>query len=233
MLDVTETVEARRMLEKRRAEVQSLVERLLVLQEEERSRLARELHDHIGQMLTAIKLKVAELERADPGSRRPIAADTLAMVDDALEGARTLSFDLRPAMLDELGLSNAVRAYARRQSDAAGLQLRLRVADDLHELPTEVQTAVYRILQEAVTNAIRHAEASTLTVRLVAEGGHLVLGVQDDGRGFRPARGGVHLGLLIMRERAEMVGGAVQISSSPGDGTVVTALFPRRGDEGP
>lgn len=232
MLDVSELVEAKELLERRRKEVGVLVERLLTLQEEERSRLSRELHDRIGQTLTAIKLKVSELEQAEPDARARLAGEALGLLDDTLEGARTLSFDLRPAMLDELGLSNAVRTYSLRQATAADLNVNLQVSEHLGDIHPDTQTTCYRILQEAVTNAIRHADADTLTVRLHLEVDELVLGVEDDGRGFRTERGGVHLGLLIMRERAELVGGAVGVSSSPGTGTVVTARFPVGPDGG-
>jgi signal transduction histidine kinase len=230
VLDLSERLEAERLLEERRREIEFLVERLLALQEDERSRLSRELHDHIGQTLTALKLNVAALGSGVVPPRQALVDDTLGILDDALEAVRTLSFDLRPAMLDELGLSNAVRAYAIRQAETAGLDLRLVVADARRAAASEMETACFRILQEAVTNAIRHAEAVSLSVELTEEDDALVLRVGDDGRGFDPAANGARLGLLIIRERAERVGASVEVASSPGLGTTVTARFPGRGE---
>jgi len=226
LLDLTERMETERLLEKRREEVEFLIERLLGLQEEERSRLARELHDGIGQTLTALKLKIGALEVAAPDVRVELGREALRILDDALEGARSLSFDLRPAMLDELGLENAVRAYVSRQGAAAGLAVELQVAESLERRSRDVQTACYRILQEAVTNVIRHARATSIRVELAEGPDGVVLGVRDDGVGFCPEHRNGHLGLMIMSERAELVGGTVEVTSSTGSGTTVTARLP-------
>ena len=230
--DITTQRRAQEELEASRAELRALSQKLLGVQEAERTRLARELHDQIGQALSAVMISLESLVRPTPSERRratPVL-DSMAVVERAIEQVRTLSFDLRPAMLDDLGLAAAAAAYCKRQSKLAGIEVELDIGPLTGAPPKEVEVACFRILQEAVTNVLRHAEAKRLKVRLGGDERELDLAVEDDGRGFDPERQreagpGGHLGILGMRERAELVGGTVHVDSAPGRGTFVQAHF--------
>jgi two-component system sensor histidine kinase UhpB len=230
--DITAQRRAQEELEASRAELRALSQKLLGVQEAERTRLARELHDQIGQALSAVMISLESLVRPTPSERRRASPvlDSMAVVERAIEQVRTLSFDLRPAMLDDLGLAAAAAAYCKRQSKLAGIEVDLDIGPLTGAPPKEVEVACFRILQEAVTNVLRHAEAKRLTVRLGGDERELDLAVEDDGRGFDPERQreagpGGHLGILGMRERAELVGGTVHVDSAPGRGTFVQAHF--------
>ncbi len=227
-----------RLIERRRAEEalqasrgqqRALARRLLEIQETERSAIARELHDQIGQALTAVKLNLEAATRGGP-ARFPDIGEAVAAIDHAIDQVRTLSFELRPALLDDLGLAVAVSSYARQQAAKAGLELRLAV--DGVAAGKDVETACFRILQEAITNVVRHADARRVDVVLREEDGALELLVRDDGVGFGAPGGGAvpcdvkRLGVLGMTERAQFVGGELHIASSHGGGTLVTARFP-------
>jgi signal transduction histidine kinase len=150
-------------------------------------------------------------------------------VDLAVQQVRTLSFDLRPALLDDLGLAAALGSYARRQAEAAGLKLHLSARPLTRRPPSEVETACFRIGQEAITNVVRHARARRLDVTLRHRDGMLELQVKDDGAGFAadgPPQETWGLGLLAMEERAVAAGGALEIQSHAGRGTAVRAYFP-------
>lgn len=228
----------RDITEHRRAEetLRALSRRLVKIQEQERARIARELHDRIGQSLTAIKLSLQVLQRRNlPAALAAPVSEGLTLVEHTIQDVRTLSFDLRPSMLDDLGLAAAAGAYARRQADLAGLDLELDISALDRSASKAVETACFRVLQEAVTNVARHAEATTLRVALKLSDGDLELTVTDDGRGFdaslldQASAEERHLGLLGMRERTELAGGGLFIYSAPARGTVVCARFPMRG----
>jgi len=215
--------------------LRALSRRLLHAQELERVRIARELHDQVGQALGAARLN---LERLDAGAGRPpdaaAVAESAAALDRAVDLIRTLSFELRPAVLDELDLAAAVRSYATRQARRAGLELSLEVAALAPSRDRDVEVVCFRILQEALANVIVHSRADHVLVSLRAERGQLRLEVRDDGVGFESApheAGAQRLGLLGMTERADAVGGAVKVRSRPGAGASVVAVLPlaRRG----
>jgi signal transduction histidine kinase len=154
----------------------------------------------------------------------------MAIIDRALQQVRELSLDLRPMALDDLGLVAALRWYVDREAQRAGLAPEFS-AGDLERLPPELETACFRIAQEALTNVVRHAKAKHLRVELSQSGDELHLVVRDDGIGFDPAAIGggasdVKLGQLGMRERALIVGGTIEVVSAPGKGTEVHARFP-------
>jgi signal transduction histidine kinase len=187
----------------------ALSSRMLEIQEQERRHLARELHDEIGQVLTAVKIDLqTHLMRMGNGADTEGMEGSIRLVDGALEAVRSLSLDLRPSQLDDLGLQPALRWYPG------------------------VETACFRIAQEAMTNIARHAGAKRVRVNLMARDGELELVVEDDGKGFNvPAAqaravSGQSLGLLGMEERAELAGGRIEMSSAPGKGTRVQARFP-------
>lgn len=203
--------------------VHALALRFLAATEDERRRVARELHDGIGQAISMAKL---ELGRAPP--RVDHAAEILRL---ALEEVRRLAIDLRPAMLDDLGLPDAIETHARRVADAAGLGLELDVVRPAGRWPELVETTLFRVCQEALANAIRHAGAGTLRVCLANGSGVVRLSVSDDGRGFdedrarAASRSGTSSGLSIMEERMRLAGGTAHLESTHG-GTTWTFSLP-------
>jgi signal transduction histidine kinase len=206
-----------------------LLERLLRVQEEERKHIARELHDQTGQSLTSLimTLKVME-ETHSPAQIRMYTEELRRTAAQVLKGVRDLALDLRPSILDDLGLLAALRYYVRECEDKFHLPISfeaLGLAD--RRLPPEVETTLYRIAQEALTNVARHAEATAVSVVLQKRGNVVKLIVEDNGRGFDAERivdsrtGKWNLGLHGMRERAALLGGTVTIESTPGRGTTI------------
>jgi signal transduction histidine kinase len=211
-----------------------LSRRLVEVQEMERTLIARELHDQIGQTLSAVKVNLeAILREAGGPSLAARVSEAIAAVKRAVEQVQTLSFDLRPSLLDDLGLAAAVEAYAKRQAERTGVALALAIAID-NDVSKEVEAACFRIVQEAITNVVRHAAAKRLQVALRTDRSSLRLAVRDDGVGFDAGKMRAatpverHLGLVGMRERAQYVGGHLEIQSRPGAGTIVSARFPLR-----
>ena len=211
-----------------RAGIHSLLQGMREVQEEERRRLARDLHDDVGQALTALKIQLESLARAG-GTRVEDCVDT---VQHTLERVRQLSLSLRPPQLDDLGLAAALRSHLDRQARVAGLQAHFETEDAPQELAPDTETACFRVAQEAINNVLRHARARNLWVRLFTAGGRLAISVRDDGRGFelekvreRSANGG-SLGLIGMEERMALAGGSFELRSSPGQGTILLATFP-------
>jgi signal transduction histidine kinase len=214
------------------ASLQTLSRELIQAQEAERRRLARELHDEIGQVLTAVKMNLQAVQRADAPKPDGRLSESIGIVERALQQVRNLSLDLRPSLLDDLGLVAALRWYVDRQAGRAGFQGQFTADPGRVDVPPDLATACFRVAQEAVTNVIRHAKARTVHVGLRLTDGELQLTVRDDGAGFdvpqarrRASRGG-SLGLLGMQERAQLVGGRMEIDSAPGRGTEVRVRFP-------
>ena len=213
--------------------LRELSRRLIRAQEDERRHIAHELHDEIGQALTALKLNLLAVQRDAAG---PAAAQRLAesvdLVKRTIGQVRDLSLDLRPSMLDDLGLLDALRSYVSRFGQRSGTEARLVAAESVGRLDPDVETACYRIAQEALTNVARHAGAARVTIELGRSASELQLVVTDDGVGFdvsaATARAAAEssLGILGMRERATFVGGHVEIESERGRGSVVRARFP-------
>lgn len=235
-----ELEEARLRADKRRSEealraahrrLQVLSRRVLEVQEAERRSLARELHDEIGQALTAVKIHLQSLLLRPESLRHgPPIEEAVRVVDEALGKVRGLALELRPAQLDDLGLVAALRWFVDRQSRAAGFPIALEADTIPGRLDPTVETACFRIAQEAVTNALRHARARSIGVSLRWERGALELAVRDNGAGFdvgraRSGAGEPSLGLAGMEERATLAGGCFEVRSAPGQGTVVRARF--------
>jgi PAS domain S-box-containing protein len=213
--------------------LQVLSRRLVEAQETERRHIARELHDELGQTLTVAQLNLqALLQSPGAGALAPRLDESLESVTRALEQVHDISLNLRPSILDDLGLEPALRWYIERQAALVGLQTRFH-ADPLdRRLDSAIETECFRIAQEALTNVVRHARAHALSVDLRAEDGQLHLRVRDDGVGFdvkvvreRAVRG-ASLGLLSMEERAALAGGGLALTSGPKQGTEVHAWFP-------
>ena len=227
-------------LDEHGARLRALSSQIITAQEQERLRIARELHDETAQTLASVLVRQRVAERTqDPEALRRAMADLRALTSDALEGVRRMALELRPTMLDDLGLVAALEAYARQVSQRAGPIIEFEAADGLADgsfrLPPEVELVVYRVVQEALSNVARHSAAARAVVSLVMEPGTLVVTVADDGRGFDPSAALDNrqpddrqrsLGLFGMRERAALVGGRVQIESMPGGGTRVCLEVP-------
>jgi len=223
------TGELRAHLASSHRELQALTRRLLKVQEDERRALSRELHDDIGQAITAIKLSAhAALGEDAPKRRHEDLTGIIEAADATIHKLRNLARLLRPPQLDALGLEAALRGHANNlfRNAPEGITLDL----DIQPLPQrpapEIEQACFRIAQESLTNALRHARATHITLTLGAhDGERLCLRVADNGDGFAPT--GVHgLGLVIMRERAQSVGGALAIDTAPGTGTRISVLLP-------
>ena len=205
------------------------------IREEERARLARELHDELGQLLTGIKLDFGALlrrlhELKTPGDVVDRLQSAVGQIDIGIAMVRRIAADLRPASLDHHDLGGAIEYEARRLEAQSGLHIRVTNRID-STVPPEQATAAFRILKEALTNAVRHSNATSVSVRISSTaGGKLVLGVKDNGIGMaqRLLETGRCLGLLGMRERARALGGDVRITSTKGRGTLVTMSVPLR-----
>jgi PAS domain S-box-containing protein len=231
--DITERKQAEVKRKEYSRKLQVLSRRLVEAQETERRNIARELHDEIGQALTVMQLNLqAMLQSPVADGLTPRLNENLKVVERVLEQVHDISLNLRPSMLDDLGLEPALRWYTNRQAALAGLQAEF-VTDSLeHRLDPIIETECFRIAQEALTNVVRHAQARTVTVELHTKDGRLHLGVRDDGVGFNvaPVREqavrGASLGLLSMEERAALAGGGLEFKSTPGQGTDVQAWFP-------
>lgn len=210
-----------------------LAARLLSIREEERTRIAREIHDELGQSLTAVKIDLAwlasRLPRRNPMFER--IRSTLELADRIIQSVRRISTELRPGILD-LGLAAALEWQAQEFETRTGIQCKVRLLTQEVFAP-DVSTALFRILQETLTNVARHAKATRVEVVTQKQRDRLVLRIRDNGRGFNQADPALlkSPGLLGMRERAAMLGGEVSISSAPGKGTSVTAWIALRPPE--
>jgi PAS domain S-box-containing protein len=227
---------ARDITERKRAQeaLQIYSRRLIEAQEAERQSLARELHDEIGQVLTAVRINLQSIQ----SSRRkdqslPQVDESIVIVDEALGRIRDLSLELRPSLLDDLGLASALRWYVDRYGQRTGIVAEVLCSfEDRGRLPRELETECFRIAQEALTNIVRHAQAKRVCVRVDGGLDTLVLTITDDGIGFdsenllRTGSAATTLGLRGMIERATAMNGKIEIVSSPGNGTEVHARFP-------
>ncbi len=206
------------------------VRRVVDAQEQERTRLARELHDETGQALTSILLglKSVEQESVAEEDRERVAA-LRELVVSTLQDVRRLAVELRPAALDDFGLAPALERLAEthRTHDGVAVDVEVRLGDD--RLPAEVETTVYRIVQEALTNVARHANAARISILVARKNGNVVAVIEDDGSGFDPGSvGDDSLGLAGIRERVALVGGRLRLETAPGKGTTLAAEVPLR-----
>ncbi|MEO8657367.1 MAG: histidine kinase [Bryobacteraceae bacterium] len=226
LLTIAFTVRLERELDRRRADLQELSTLLLRAQENERRALARELHDEVGQSLSAILMETESAECAhQPGSVREHLASIRTLAERTVNQVRDLALLLRPSMLDDLGLKPALNWHAREASKRTGRNIIVSADDAIDRLPEEHQTCIYRLVQEAVNNAVRHANARTVEVGVHCDRTKVTVTVKDDGAGFdtRFTRG---LGILGMEERVRRLGGHLNISSGQGKGTIVQAELP-------
>lgn len=213
--------------------LRTLPQHLLSAQEAERRRIARELHDEVGQALTASQIKLRDLEmqlRDTP--RMHAVTDISAIIGTLLHQVRQMSLDLRPSVLDDLGLVSAMRWFLRERVSQGGIEVSFEPATDLPRFDPAIETTLFRVFQSALTNVLRHANASKVGVSLRLEQGRLMLEIHDNGKGFdlvtarRRAKGGGSLGLLGIEEWVRLSGGDIMIESGPGRGTRVYAAVP-------
>ena len=239
MLNVTQSKRNELRLEHSRRELEALTDRLHEVREEERANIAAEVHDELGSMLTAAKMELfttsrwagrtcADSQAVDELTRR---IDTVGeRVDSAVETVRRIARDLRPKMLDDLGVRTALEWYAEEFARSTDLDLELDLDDDLPPMGNELETAIFRIAQETLTNVARHARATSARLSLTGGEHGLELRVRDNGQGIRPERifRPDSTGLAGIRQRARQVGGAARVSGEPGRGTEVAVHFPVR-----
>ncbi len=210
-----------------------LSRQLLAAQETERRHIARELHDEVGQLLTVVKLDLQTVLRQEqPQTLNASVREGMESIDRVISRVRDLSLDLRPSMLDDFGLVPALRWLVQRQAKHLGANIDLDLPVDPPRLPTEVETACFRIVQEALTNVLRHAKAKSIQVAMHLHAHNLEITIKDDGKGFdlialrSPEYPGTGFGMLGMRERAELAGGEFDMDAAPGQGCCVIARFP-------
>jgi two-component system sensor histidine kinase UhpB len=228
--DITERKRAERQREQFAARLELLSERLAATQENDRRRIAYDLHEQLGQELTFLKMQL-QMASSGKNTMEPHFQDALAVAARALERVREMSLDLAPPQLDDLGLHVALRAYCEQQAAAGSLTINVDAVRPEARPPGEVERACFRVLQEALTNVLHHAQAREVWVSLRQSADELTLCVRDNGTGFDvnalPAgEHGASLGILSMEQRAKHAGGRLEIRSSPGTGTEVLAVFP-------
>ena len=236
MFDITERRQAEEERERLFDEVQAsrermrnLTQQLIDVQEAERHRIALELHDEIGQTLTGLRLSLELPARPPVEATTARIAQARTMVDELLRYVENLALDLRPAMLDDLGLLSALLWHIERYSTRTGVRVNCKHTGLDRRFPPEIETAAFRIVLEALTNTARHAGVDDVTVRLWATPEILGLQVEDEGSGFDPKAAlsaGATSGLSGMRERALLLGGHFDIESEPGNGTRLTVELP-------
>jgi two-component system sensor histidine kinase UhpB len=236
--DITYRKEAEEALQLRTKQLQQLARQIVSAQEDERKRVALELHDELGQALTAIDFDIAAMEEALMPRLDPVVEQRLTRVKSLLsdmdEQVSAMALNLRPSMLDDLGLIPALRWYVGRYVDRVDVRVDLEASGLSERLPQETETVLYRIVQEALTNVAKHAQASRVSIHLECGVSSVTVTIRDDGLGFdmegvadlQPSRQGI--GLLGMQERAASLGGGLSIESRPGEGTRLTIEIPLR-----
>ena len=243
--DITERKRAEEILRQSHATLESLVEqrtsalrrvssRLLHAQDEERRRIARELHDSVGQCITALKINVDVLRRSELSARTDkVLAESSALLDQALTETRTISYLLHPPLLDESGFASAARWYVDGFAKRSGVEVNLEIPRELMRFPDSVELGLFRVLQESLTNMHRHSGSPAVDIRLNLDAKRVILEVRDYGRGmpqellqrFQEAGTGGGVGLAGMRERISELGGRLEISAAD-PGTAVTVSMP-------
>ena len=229
--DIRERKGVEDQLRDSQVQLRALAARLISVREEERTRIAREIHDELGQALTGLKLDVTWLARRLSGDQHVLvekAESMCRLIDSTVQLVRKLSTGLRPQILDEMGLGAAICWQAAEFQKRVGIRCRLKLPDEQIAPDKELSTAVFRIFQEVLTNVARHAGASSVDVDLSISGDKLILTVADDGIGISEEQIRSHnsLGLLGMRERAQVFGGEIIIRGEAGRGTTVSVSIP-------
>ena len=235
--DISRIKEAENLLRQSEEDLRDLASSLQNVREEERAAIAREIHDELGQQLTAIKLDVSWLDRKITGDAviKERINGVLTMLTEMIQSIRRISTQLRPSILDDLGLLEALKWLARDFQNRTGIRIELDCPDEPLKVDPAVTTGLFRIFQETLTNIARHAEATAVISRLYIEDDRLVLTITDNGKGFDPvaAKKKKTLGLLGMKERTLMMKGAYEIDSQPGKGTSLRFSIPLQSRQQP
>jgi two-component system sensor histidine kinase UhpB len=217
------------MLDRLESERRTSARQALRVQEGERRRIARELHDQVGQTLTGVMLQIEGIAAANPGMRSEQLDELRETARKGIEDVRRIASRLRPEALEDLGLQSALAALATRFGDRAGLRVDRRL-EHISSLREEEELVIYRVAQEALTNVARHADAERVELSLRRRGDGVVLTVTDDGRGLAPGDLSSSHGIHGMRERAMLIGGRIDIGGAPGRGTRVELTIPLRSE---
>jgi signal transduction histidine kinase len=210
-------------------QLRELSQQLVAAQEEERRKLSRELHDHVGQLLTALRMELGRIERVGKGANAVLGntvAECRQLVDNMVHTVRDLALGLRPSMLDDFGLEPALEWLARDFTRRSHVPVELVVSGPLEALGDQHRTCAYRIVQEALTNCVRHAKATQISVTLRADADALSVSVRDDGVGLDPGRRARGFGLRGIEERVRELGGSIQLSSGIGKGATLSVQLP-------
>ena len=234
--DITDRERAQVELRRALQRLRTLSNRVLAIQEEERRHIARELHDDVGQLLVALDIGLHRLAPHVAGTHELLVSECIKVAAGIREKLREISVELHPPHLDQLGLQDALRWLVSRHRQMTGIDIECNFRDvDGMLLPPLVESACYRICQEALSNATRHAKAHKITVELALRHGRLVIRIADDGVGFDQdaQRAGLitsgSMGLVSMEERTRLAGGRFEMKSAPGAGTCISAVFPMDG----
>lgn len=223
------------LTERAERELRRLSQQLVHAQEDERRNLSRELHDEVGQTLTALRVELGNLEKLRLGPEEPFRIhleDAKGLTAQTLQSVRSLASGLRPSVLDDLGLGPALEWQARQFSRRTGIVVEVVTEDMSDELPEAYRTCLYRVVQEALTNCARHSEARQIRIAMRTQNDRLCLAVQDDGKGFNDPKlraadaFSAGLGLVGIEERVHELGGAVELHSHPGQGTLLKVGIP-------
>ncbi len=227
--DITDRKNTEGLLRTHAEQLQALSSRLIEARESERRFIARELHDEIGQQLTGLKLALDMMQPSLSGIAGSRLHELQVLAGELLERVRNLSLDLRPSMLDDLGLLPALTWHFKRYREQTGIRVAFGHAGLEKRFSADIETVIYRVIQEALTNAARHAGVIDLAVSLTVDDRAVHLAVSDKGKGFDPAEALVRrqsVGLFGMRERVEAAGGVLSVQSAPGAGTSIVASIP-------
>lgn len=219
----------RREAQEAESRMRQLSQQLVAAQEEERRKLSRELHDHVGQMLTALRMELGRIERLRVPTNIPVAgavAESRKIVDDMVRLVRDLALGLRPSMLDDLGLQSALEWHVRDFTRRFGLNVDLRIEAPLDGLPDQYRTCIYRVVQEALTNCARHSGAGAVSIWVHRQDNALVVAISDDGVGMDPMPRKAGLGLRGIEERVRELDGSMTIGPARRGGTLITVRLP-------
>jgi PAS domain S-box-containing protein len=236
-IDITERKRAEDQLRDSEKQLRALAARLQSVREEERAMIAREIHDELGQVLTGLKMDLFWLSSKLPEDQKSLLGKTksmLELIDTTIQSVRKLSTELRPGVLDNLGLKAAIEWQIGEFQTRTGIRCEFIAPEEDIALDQDCSTAVFRIFQEALTNVVRHSNATRVNITLEKSADHLLLEVQDNGKGIEESKifDLESLGLLGMRERALYLGGKVKFEGIQGKGTKVTVLIPPKGKMG-
>ncbi|MBS1748761.1 MAG: PAS domain S-box protein [Bacteroidetes bacterium] len=228
--DITEKVETDNKLKEYLEEIRMLTSHLQEIREEERKNIAREIHDELGQQLTVIKMEIAWAIRKlkQPEKQKVKLEGLLETIDSTMRSVRRICSELRPTLLDDLGLVAALQWHAGQLRSSTGIKIYIDAPEEIDNLPADIKTGMYRIFQESLTNIMRHAEAKKVEIQLIVENKMIILHIKDDGKGFDILASSKKktLGILGMKERSLNMGGEYIIGSYPGKGTSVMVSIP-------